>query len=71
MAQQSRFTKQGFRSHSCVRYVGKDGQGIARVYGEHENGEIAETLCREEALAYVRRRRDTGPLSAWIIERAA
>lgn len=46
-------------------YVGSDPNGIPRVYGDHRNIDVAETMCREEAATYVRRRPDTGPLSGW------
>lgn len=48
-----------------MRVIGFDPNGIARVYGENENTDIAETMYHEEAKEYVRRRRDTGPLSQW------
>jgi hypothetical protein len=48
-----------------MRFTGFDGNGIARVYADHDNTDVAETMCKEEAASYVRRRRDTGPLSAW------
>jgi hypothetical protein len=48
-----------------MRFIGFDGNSIARVYGEHPDMGVAETVCREEAAAYVRRRPDTGPLSRW------
>ena len=48
-----------------MRYTGFDRNGIARVYAENANPDVAETACKDEAMAYVRRRPDTGPLSAW------
>jgi hypothetical protein len=48
-----------------MRYTGFDGNGIARVYAEHENQDVAETMCKDEARNYVKRRPDTGPLSNW------
>jgi hypothetical protein len=48
-----------------MTYTGYDKNGIARVWSEHDNPDVAETVCKEEALSYVRRRRDTGPLSGW------
>ena len=48
-----------------MRYSGYDADGIRRVWAEHDNPDIAETACREEAEAYVRRRPDTGPLARW------
>ncbi len=50
------------------RYVGKDANGIPRVWGEGETSEIAETRCREAVLDYLKGRPDTGPLSGWIVE---
>lgn len=56
-------------SHSedtMIRYTGFDGNGISRVYGEHESShEVAEARCMDAAKDYVARRRDTGPLSRW------
>lgn len=48
-----------------MRYTGYDRNGIARVWGEHENTDVAETVCRQEAYEYVRGRPDTGPLHRW------
>lgn len=48
--------------------VGKDICGRERVWGEHRSLDIAETSAKEEALAYVRSRPDTGPLSQWTFE---
>lgn len=48
-------------------FTGYDANNIPRVFGEHENRDVAETACREEMVAYVKRRPDTGPLSAWTI----
>lgn len=45
---------------------GYDVNGIPRVYGEHKNVDVAETICKEEALDYLRKRPDTGPLAKWI-----
>lgn len=45
---------------------GYDVNGIPRVYGQHDNVDVAETKCKEEAIEYVKRRRDTGPLDKWI-----
>jgi hypothetical protein len=49
-----------------MRITGYDVNGIPRVFGEHQNSDVAETICKEEAAKYVKRRRDTGPLSSWI-----
>lgn len=49
-------------------FIGKDSHEVPRVWAEHASADIAETMCREEALAYVRRRPDTGPLSLWQFE---
>jgi hypothetical protein len=51
----------------AMRWIGKDANGISRVFGEHDNPDVAETMCREEAISYVRRRPDTGPLDRWTI----
>ena len=48
-----------------MRFTGFDANSIARVYAEHDNTDVAETMCLDEAVAYVRRRPDTGPLSRW------
>ena len=48
-----------------MRFTGYDPNGIARVYGESDNADVAETMCLEEATSYVRRRPDTGPLARW------
>lgn len=49
-----------------IRYEGFDADGIRRVFGEHETShDVAETRCKDEAREYVKRRPDTGPLSAW------
>ena len=48
-----------------MRFTGFDPNGIARVYGEHSSADVAETMCKEEAMNYVRRRPDTGPLDRW------
>jgi hypothetical protein len=53
------------RSEGTMRFTGFDPNGIARVYAEHKNTDVAETMCHEEARDYVQRRRDTGPLSQW------
>lgn len=53
-----------------VEWLGFDANGIRRVYACHENGEIAETQAREEALAYLQRRPDTGPLDRWTFEKS-
>ena len=39
-------------------YIGFDGNGIQRVWGEHENADVAETECRRAMLEYCQRRRD-------------
>lgn len=46
--------------------VGYDPNRIQRVWAEHQNQDVAETMCIEEAQKYVRRRPDTGPLSQWV-----
>lgn len=49
----------------AMTFTGYDSDGIARVYADHSNYDVAQTMCHEEALIYVRRRPDTGPLSKW------
>lgn len=51
-------------------FVGKDANGIPRVFGAGPNADIAETDCVEAAREYVRRRPETGPLENWTFERA-
>lgn len=46
-------------------FTGYDPDGIKRVWAEHQNADVAESMCRDEAMEYVRRRRDTGPLDKW------
>ena len=46
--------------------TGYDSNGVPRVYATHTNVDVAETQCKEEAVSYVKRRRDTGPLSNWF-----
>lgn len=46
--------------------IGYDTNGIPRVSATDANIDIAETMCKEEALEYVKGRPDTGPLSHWI-----
>lgn len=54
------------RSKKLIRYSGFDGNGIPRVWGEHETShEVAEARCMDAAKDYVKRRPDTGPLSRW------
>lgn len=52
-------------ANKTVRISGYDAAGLPRVWGEHETADVAETRCRDEAAAYVRRRPDTGPLAKW------
>jgi hypothetical protein len=49
-----------------ITVVGYDPNGTRRVYGEGPSLDVAETRCMEEAIAYLRRRPDTGPLSRWL-----
>ena len=48
--------------------VGSDAHGIPRVYATDTNEADTYAFCRAEARDYVRRRPDTGPLSAWLFE---
>lgn len=50
------------------RYVGHDANGVPRVWGEGPTFEIAESRCKDEALTYLRRRPDTGPLAKWTFK---
>lgn len=49
-----------------MQITGYDANGVPRVYGEHSNVDVAETLAREQASEYLNGRPDTGPLSKWI-----
>lgn len=49
-----------------MRITGYDVRGIPRVFGDHQNVDVAETVCREEAVKYLKRRLDCGPLSSWV-----
>ena len=46
-----------------AKYIGKDPNGIQRVWGSAPHADIAETLCVVEAEKYVEKRPDTKPLS--------
>jgi|ERR1700733_7944600 hypothetical protein len=35
-----------------------DGSNIPRVYGRHDNTDVAETYCRDELIEYLKRRRE-------------
>lgn len=48
-----------------MRWTAFDANDIPRVFAEHENPDVAETMCREDVVKYIRRRPDTGPLSEW------
>jgi hypothetical protein len=45
-----------------MRITGYDVNGVPRVYGENDTVEAALKACTEEAMDYVRKRPDTGPL---------
>lgn len=49
------------------RFVGTDARNVPRIYAEHTNRDVAETLALQETYSYVRRRPDTGPLSQWVV----
>lgn len=51
-----------------IIYRGIDSSGIARVYGEATTDHEAFAQCRQAVIEYVRRRPDTAPMSAWLIE---
>lgn len=48
-----------------VKITGYDVNGIPRVYATDDYFQTAMGLAKEEATAYVKRRRDTGPLTDW------
>jgi hypothetical protein len=48
-----------------MQYIGYDSSGIARVYGTHDNADLAESMCKDEAMEYIKHRPDTGPLDKW------
>ena len=58
------------RNNETTRYVGCDRSGIARVWGEAKQSDVAYTECAEAIRDYVRGRPDTGPTSSWLIEEA-
>jgi hypothetical protein len=49
-----------------MRITGYDVNGVPRVYGENDTVEAALKACTEEAMDYVRKRPDTGPLDKWL-----
>ncbi len=51
-----------------MEFIGKDGNGIPRVWGAGPSPDIAETECRIKILEYVSERPDTGPVSSWTVE---
>jgi hypothetical protein len=53
-----------------MKFVGADAAGIPRVYGEASNPHLAYIQCVDAIKEYVKRRPDTGPTSAWLIESA-
>ena len=55
-------------SNEPIRVVGYDAHSVPRVWAEDAYEQTAYGFAREEALAYIRRRPDTGPLSAWRFE---
>ena len=52
---------------SVYRYVGRDGNGIIRVWGEGRSDYDAVKECETAAMEYVARRPDTGPLADWSV----
>jgi hypothetical protein len=48
-----------------MRVIGKDAEGIARVWGDGRTHEDASHEAQMAATEYVKRRPDTGPLRAW------
>jgi hypothetical protein len=53
---------------TMFRYVGYDPNGVKRVYGEGQSEQTACHSCKEAAMDYVSRRRDTGPLDRWTFK---
>jgi len=45
--------------------IGKDRNGVGRVWAEHDDSKMAEAWALEEAKEYLKGRPDTGPLSQW------
>jgi len=39
-----------------ARFIGYDQDNIPRVFGEHENADVAETWCREDLTEWTKRR---------------
>jgi hypothetical protein len=54
---------------TMAKFVGYDPNGIARVYAEHPNIDVAETWVIEEIWRYLRDRPDLRPFNAWLISR--
>ena len=52
-----------------IWFIGSDPNGIKRVWSRHQDADVAESRCRDEALNYLKTRPDTGPLSLWIFSR--
>lgn len=48
-----------------IRVIGLDANSIERVWAEDAYEQTAFGFCHEEAVKYVKRRPDTGPLSEW------
>lgn len=51
-----------------ARYIGKDPNGIPRIWAINKNADVAETKAIEKIVLYVKSRPDTGPISKWTIE---
>lgn len=52
------------------RFIGYDPDGVARVFADHPNVDVAETWCEEEVFRWRMKRRDMRPLSSWIVCKA-
>ena len=48
-----------------AKVTGYDVNGIPRVWAEDDYFQTAMGFAKEEAAKYVKRRRDTGPLTDW------
>lgn len=47
----------------------RDRKGVARIFQDHPNADIAETLALERAKEYIKQVPSAGPLSAWKIQK--
>jgi hypothetical protein len=63
-------TKSQYYPKAHHEFVGKDANGIPRVYGNGPTPDVAESECRKAMMEYVGRRPDTGPLDKWSLEKS-